>query len=155
MKNPTLAMNTAPKLFRLAPVLALILCSAATAKAQTLIMSGGGGAGPTPVQLAAGSITGAVRNLMTAVSDARRELVTAALAEKKDETAIRARAEALAQAELNLAMGRADEFAKLQAGPNKLAPEQVGALVTLMIDLSSRTAVVLGGFNAGTRGPGQ
>jgi len=65
----------------------------------------------------------------SAVAAARAELATVTFAAVKDEAGIRAAVEKLRAAELALATKRAEEFAKLQAGPNKLDPNQVTALV--------------------------
>jgi hypothetical protein len=66
---------------------------------------------------------------ISAVSAARAELTTATFAIAKDDAAIRRAVEKLRIAELALATKRAEEFAQLQAGPNKLSDAQVTALI--------------------------
>ena len=90
----------------------------------------GGLPGATPDQTqAVTDMNTALSPLDTAVTAARGELATATFADPKNEPAIRAAVEKLRLAELALASKRAEEFAKLQAGPNKLTPEQVTALI--------------------------
>ncbi len=67
--------------------------------------------------------------LAAAVSKARVELATATFAPVKNDAAIAGAIESLRQAELALATKRADEFAALQAGPNRLNDAQVAALI--------------------------
>ena len=74
-------------------------------------------------------MTAALADLSTALTTARNELATATFAETRNDAAIKAAVEKVRAAELALASKRADEFAKLQAGPNKLNAEQVAALV--------------------------
>ena len=50
-------------------------------------------------------------------------------AEPRNDAAIKAAVDKLRAAELALATKRAEEFAKLQAGPNKLNADQVTALI--------------------------
>ena len=90
----------------------------------------GGLPGATPEQMQAiADMNTALAALNTAVTTARNELATATFADVKNEAGIRAAVEKVRVAELALAMGRAAEFAKLQAGPNKLNAEQVTALI--------------------------
>ena len=90
----------------------------------------GGLPGATPEQTqAVTDMNTALAALNTAVTAARTELATATFGDVKNEPAIRAAVEKLRVAELALASKRAEEFAKLQAGPNKLTPEQVTALI--------------------------
>jgi hypothetical protein len=63
-----------------------------------------------------------------AVTTARAALTTAAFAEPRSDTAIRAKAEAVGAAELALANARAEAFTKLQASSAKLTPNQVAAV---------------------------
>ena len=98
--------------------------------------AGGGGRGrgslpgATPEQTqAVADMNTALAPLSAAVSAARNELATATFADVKNEAGIRAAVERLRAAELALAAKRAEEFAKLQAGPNKLTAEQVTALI--------------------------
>jgi len=74
-------------------------------------------------------MTNALAPLTAAVTTARNELATVTFAEVKNEAGIKAAVEKLRAAELMLASKRADEFAKLQAGPNKLNAEQVAAFI--------------------------
>ena len=90
----------------------------------------GGLPGATPEQTqAVADMSTALAALNTAVTTARSELATATFADVKNEVAIRGAVEKLRVAELALASKRAEEFAKLQAGPNKLNPEQITALI--------------------------
>jgi hypothetical protein len=61
------------------------------------------------------------------LTDARAEVVSAALALPRNDAAIKAKVEVVRSAELGLANARADAFAKLQASPNKLAASQIPA----------------------------
>ena len=63
-----------------------------------------------------------------ALTAARTALTAAAFAEPRSDAAIRARAEAVGAAELALAGARAEAFARLQASPAKLSPNQVTAV---------------------------
>jgi hypothetical protein len=83
----------------------------------------------------------------TAVTAARTELATATFADVKNVAGITAAVEKLRAAELALATKRADEFAKLQAGPNKLNAEEVTALI-------AAGGNVGGGGRGGGRGGG-
>ena len=90
----------------------------------------GGLPGATPEQTqAVADMNTALAPLATAVSAARTALATATFTEVKNEAGIRTAVERLRAAELALAAKRAEEFAKLQAGPNKLTAEQVTALI--------------------------
>jgi hypothetical protein len=71
----------------------------------------------------------ALTEQMAAVTSARAELATATFTQPKNVAGITAAVEKLRAAELALASKRAEEFAKLQAGPHKLNPEQVKALI--------------------------
>src|SRR5205809_158889 len=59
---------------------------------------------------------------------ARSDLVAAALAQPRDDATIRARVDAIRDAELELANARADAFADVQSSVNKLTADQVSAL---------------------------
>lgn len=63
-----------------------------------------------------------------AVTTARTELARAALAEPRDGRAITAAVNTLAAAELAAANRKADLFARVQAGPNRLNETQIAAL---------------------------
>ena len=90
----------------------------------------GGLPGASAEQLqAVAEMTRALAAQNTAVSAARDELAAATFASVRDESAIKAAVEKLRVAELALATRRGEEFAKLQAGPNKLNAEQVTALI--------------------------
>jgi hypothetical protein len=58
----------------------------------------------------------------------RTAVITASLAQPRSNSAIQGKVDAVKAAELALATARADAFQKLQASPNKLAPDQVAAL---------------------------
>ena len=90
----------------------------------------------------------ALAPLTEAVTAVCNELMTVTFAEQKDPTAIRTAVEKLQAAELALATKRADEFAKIQASPNKLSAEQVTALVASGGNLQG------GGRGGGGRGRG-
>jgi hypothetical protein len=90
----------------------------------------GGLPGATPEQTqAVAEMNAALAPLTTAATAARSELATVAFADVKNLAGIRAAVDKLRAAELALAMARADAFAKLQAGPNKLNADQVTALI--------------------------
>ena len=98
--------------------------------------------GATPEQMqAVTEMNAGLAPLVAAAAAARTELGAAAFAGAKNTAAIAAATEKLRMSELAVASARADAFAKLQAGPNKLNPEQVNALIA-------------GGGNAGGRGAG-
>jgi len=91
---------------------------------------GGGLPGATPEQTqAVVDMTTALAEQTAAVASARAELATVTFAAVKNVAGITAAVEKDRAAELALATKRAAEFAKLQAGPNKLNPEQVKALI--------------------------
>ena len=91
---------------------------------------GGGLPGATAEQLqAVAEMNNALAVQSSAVTAARDELAAATFSSVRDESAIKAAVEKLRIAELALATRRGQEFAKLQAGPNKLNPEQVAALI--------------------------
>ena len=91
---------------------------------------GGGLPGATPEQTqAVMDMNAALTDQNAAVAAARNEVATATFAAVKNVPAITAAVEKLRAAELALASKRAEEFAKLQAGPHKLNPEQVKALI--------------------------
>jgi Spy/CpxP family protein refolding chaperone len=104
---------------------------------------GGGLPGATPEQnQAVMEMNAALAPLVSAATAARNDLATAAFADSKNEAAINAAVDKLRTAELAVATARADAFAKLQSGPNKLNADQV-------------TALVNAGGNAGGRGFGR
>jgi hypothetical protein len=90
----------------------------------------GGLPGATPEQTqAVADMNTALAALNTAVTTARTELATVTFADVKNVAGIATAVEQLRVAEFALATKRAEEFAKLQAGPHKLNPEQVTALI--------------------------
>jgi len=91
---------------------------------------GGGLPGATPEQTqAVVDMNTALAEQNAAVASARAELATVTFAAVKNVAGITAAVDKVRAAELALATKRAAEFAKLQAGPNKLNPEQVKALI--------------------------
>ena len=76
--------------------------------------------------------------LTATATAARNELATMAIADVRNTAAIRAAADRLRTAELALASARADAFARLQAGPNKLSPDQVTALINMTSNAGGR-----------------
>jgi hypothetical protein len=85
--------------------------------------------GATPEQIqAVNDMNAVLAPLTAAVTTARNELATATFGVPKNDAAIKAAVDKVKAAELALALKRAEEFAKLQAGPNKLNSEQVTAL---------------------------
>jgi Spy/CpxP family protein refolding chaperone len=110
---------------------------------------GGGLPGATAEQnQAVMDLNAALAPLVTAAATARNELAMTAFGDVRNEANIGAVVEKLRQAELALATARAEAFARLQAGPNKLNPEQVTALVGAGGNLPA-------GRGGGGRGPGQ
>lgn len=98
--------------------------------AQTRGGRGGGLPGATPEQTqAVTAMNAALIEQTAAVTSARAELATVTFAPVKNVAGITAAVEKLRTAELALASKRAEEFAKIQAGPNKLNPDQVKALI--------------------------
>ena len=91
---------------------------------------GGGLPGATPEQTqAVTDMNTALAAQTAAVASARAELATVTFAAVKNVAGITAAVDKVRAAELALASKRAEEFAKLQAGPNKLNPDQVKALI--------------------------
>ena len=91
---------------------------------------GGGLPGATAEQTqAVADMNTALAAWNSAVAAARAELATVTFAAVRDDVAINAAVGKLRVAELDLATKRAEEFAKLQNGPNKLSPDQVTALI--------------------------
>lgn len=112
--------------------------TAAPAPGPTTVatVQGGGGRGrgglpgATPEQLqAVTDMNAALSSLIAAVATARTELATVTFAASLDTKAMAVAVEKIRSAELALALGRAAEFAKLQAGPHRLNADQVTALV--------------------------
>jgi len=114
----------------------------------------GGLPGATPEQTqAVADMNAALAALSSAVATARTELASATYVDVKNEAGIRAAVEKLRVAELALASKRAEEFAKLQAGPNKLTPEQVTALIAAGGSLPAAGRGGRGGPGADAAGP--
>lgn len=68
---------------------------------------------------------------MQALTAARSELVAAAFTTPRSDVAIRAKVDAVRAAEQALAKARADAFASIQASTNRLAPDQLAALIAM------------------------
>ena len=91
---------------------------------------GGGLPGATREQTqAVAAMNAALAAQNSAVAAARSELMTVTFSPPKDDAAIKAAVEKLRTAEIALATRRAEEFAKLQASPEKLSPDQIAALI--------------------------
>src|SRR5688572_24962241 len=91
---------------------------------------GGGLPGATAEQTqAVTDMNTALAPLVAAATTARNELATVAMANDRNEAGIKTAVEKLRGAELALASARAEAFARLQAGPNKLNAEQVTSLI--------------------------
>lgn len=113
---------------------------------------GGGLPGATPEQnQAVTDMNTALAPLVTAATAARNELATVTFADVRNTAALTAAVEKLRAAELAVATARADAFAKLQASPCKLNPEQVTALINNV--QGGRGGGGFGGGGGG-RGPG-
>lgn len=126
MKN----MNRTSMALVLATVGIALFSSASYGQAPGRGGRGGGLPGATAEQLqAVAEMNNALAVQSSAVTAARDELAAATFASVRDDSAIKAAVEKLRVAELALATRRGEEFAKLQAGPNKLKPEQVAALI--------------------------
>jgi hypothetical protein len=104
------------------------------------------GATPEQTQVVADMNT-ALAPLVAAATTARNELGTVAMLHPKDASGIAAAVEMLRAAELALATARAEAFAKVQAGPNRLSEAQVTALIATFQSGGA------GGRGAGGRGP--
>jgi sugar phosphate isomerase/epimerase len=95
----------------------------------------GGAAAPVLIQglnnaqVASTGMADVLTSANQAVTEARSQLNAAIFAGTADMTAIRARVDALAAAELTLAAARSDTITKLQASANKLSPDQLQNLV--------------------------
>lgn len=90
----------------------------------------GGVPDATPGQLEAlGAMDVALTEVTASVTAARNAVAAATFAEPANPAALAAAVDELRAAELALATKRAEEFALIQAGPNRLSPEQVEALV--------------------------
>lgn len=101
----------------------------------------------TAQQNAVDAVSQATANLATATASARTALVAASLAVPANPADITAKATALAAAEQSLATARADNFAKLQAGPERVPDSLRSAAITRL------TAAGAGGRGGGLAGP--
>jgi hypothetical protein len=124
--------------------IAILSFGVACALAQGAPPAGRGGRGipnTTPEQAAALAQLNADLALPTQrLSDARTDLMATALAQPRNDAAIKAKVDTVRLAELALANARADALAKLQTSPNRLDAGQVAA--------------VAASFGAGGRGAG-
>ncbi|HXR35786.1 MAG TPA: DUF1080 domain-containing protein, partial [Candidatus Binataceae bacterium] len=85
--------------------------------------------GATPAQNAAlAEMNAGLAPQTQRLAAARTDLIAAALAQPRNDAAIKAKVEAVRAAERELANARADAFRGLQASPNRLASGQVAAL---------------------------
>ena len=75
------------------------------------------------------AMTANLTAMTQALTAARTALTAAAYAEPRNDAGVKAKAAAIAAAELALANARSDAFAKVQASANKLDAEQVASLV--------------------------
>jgi len=99
---------------------------------QTYAVGGGTIPGIREAQVAAlTKLTTQVMPLAREVNLARAAVVAATFAEPRNPAGIRARVDALKQAELAVAKARASAFAAVQASEQRLAPEQVAAFVAI------------------------
>jgi Spy/CpxP family protein refolding chaperone len=76
-------------------------------------------------------LTNQIMPLTHDLNEARAAMSKAALAEPHDDSAVRAKAEALKQAELALANAQAGAFTKIQSSHNRLASDQKKAFVEM------------------------
>jgi len=128
-------------------VAALVLGLALLAQ-RTAAQNAPTNASGNPAQIAAvNQLDAATAGLSQEVNTARTALAAASLALPADPAAITRQAEALAQAELQLALARANGLAPLQSGPNRLNATQIAVL-------RNRAAAATGGrggFGRGSR----
>jgi hypothetical protein len=86
----------------------------------------------TPAQRnALAELTATVAPLVDAAATARDDVLAASFAVPRSDAAIRDRTEALRAAEHRLANARADAFARVQASPSRLTPDQVAAFTAI------------------------
>ena len=100
----------------------------------SLFAQGGRGGGAIPAlseqqRAVLMSMTADLASQAQAVTRARTALTASSFAEQNRSAAIHAAADAAIVAEVALANARAAAFAKIQASPAKLAPNQVAALI--------------------------
>ena len=79
---------------------------------------------------AVATLQGKVGSQVTASTSARTALLAATFAETRNDAAIRQSVDALAAADLTLALARADAFAAIQAGTAKLSAAQLPGFIT-------------------------
>lgn len=108
----------------------LFACLVALNMVSTALCQGRGG-----IPNVTGEQTAALAQMnidLTAVTQAltiaRSELAATALAQPRNDAAMREKAQAIGAAEVAVACARADAFARIQNSPNKLAPDQIAAL---------------------------
>jgi putative membrane-bound dehydrogenase-like protein len=137
-------MNASVRWPRHAALLALLTCAAvstpafaqAPGPAAPAGAARGAAAAPAastlnPAQTAAvGAMDQAMTPLLNAVQAARDALAVASVTLPRDDAAIRAKAEAVATADLALAGARVERFMRIQGSANKLSPEQIAPLIT-------------------------
>ena len=119
---------------RLAPNQLAALAAAAGRGGQGTPRSEGHGTIPRVREAQVAALTRMSTELMPltrSLNDARAALTAAALAEPRDDAAIRAKAQALEAAELSVANARAGAFAKIQASANRIAPDQLSAFLAM------------------------
>ena len=118
------------KHFRMAAIVTAAISTFAFAQAPPAGGGRGGGIpNATPGQTAAiAQMTADLAGLTQSLAAARAAVVAVTLAQPRSNASIQAKVDAVKAAELALATARADAFGKLQASPNKLAPDQVAAL---------------------------
>lgn len=93
-----------------------------------------GGTIPNITQAQVDALTQLSTDLMPlarALASARSAITPVALAQPRDEAAIRAKVQDVEQAELKLANARADAFAKIQSSANRLTAEQTKVFVDM------------------------
>jgi GxxExxY protein len=129
---------------RRSAVLAFLACAALAAGGRAQAPQAAPAGGPrggapaapaanalSPAQTAAvGAMDQAMTPLLNAVQAARDALAVASVTQPRDDAAIRAKAEAVAAADLALANARAERFQRIQSSANRLSPEQIAPLVT-------------------------
>ncbi|MEO6005220.1 MAG: DUF1080 domain-containing protein [Opitutus sp.] len=131
-KNSPLGSKT---LFRWLPALILAATTAFAQPSAPANLAGGAGAAVAPMltnaqQAAIVAMMQSLNPLAAAASTARNELIEAVFAVPRDETAIRARGDAMVTAELALASARAERFAGIQTSGARLSEAQVARLIT-------------------------
>jgi Domain of Unknown Function (DUF1080) len=112
---------------------AILHLAAGFALAQGPGRGGRGIPNATPEQNAAiAQMNAELASVVQRLAAARSDLIAAALAQPRNEAAIREKADAIRAAEAALATARADAFDRLQESRNRLAAGQASALATVM-----------------------